>query len=111
LIKKHVGRTDEQLAARFELEPNIPASSTFKTLEEAETIVSKGLANHQQEIINFIKGDKPKMVIKDRSNHPVGVSILKGAKESIPAYKFVLILKRAPKMPDGYLLLTGYPEK
>ena len=111
IIRKHVGRTDEQLLARLESEPNIPASSTFNTLEEAETIVSKSLANHQQKIINFKSGNKSKLIIKDRSSQPVGVSIIKGTEKSVPVYRFLLVLKRAPKMPDGYLLLTGYPEK
>ncbi|NWE86363.1 hypothetical protein HX795_30015, partial [Pseudomonas edaphica] len=111
LIRKHVGRTDEQLAARFESEPNLPASSSFKSLEEAETIVSKSLAKHQQEIINFKNGNKSKLIIKDNSTNPVGVSILKETTEPIPVYNFVLVLKRAQRMPDGYLLLTGFPEK
>ncbi|TWR60264.1 RHS repeat-associated core domain-containing protein, partial [Pseudomonas marginalis] len=111
LIEKHVGRTDEQLAARFESEPHIPASSTFKTLEEAEAIVSKSLTAHQQEITTFLSGNKEKLLIKGSSSQPVGVSILNGAKKSVPVYKFLLVIKRAPKMPDGYLLLTGYPEK
>ncbi|MCF5547710.1 RHS repeat-associated core domain-containing protein, partial [Pseudomonas salomonii] len=111
LIRKHVGRTGEQLAARFESEPNLPASSSFKSLEEAETIVSKSLAKHQQEIINFKNGNKSKLIIKDNSTNPVGVSILKETTDPIPVYNFVLVLKRAQRMPDGYLLLTGYPEK
>ncbi|OPB22265.1 type IV secretion protein Rhs, partial [Pseudomonas fluorescens] len=111
LIKKHVGRTDEQLAARFESEPHLPASSTFKTLEEAETIVSKSLATHQQEIIEFLSGTKDKLLIKDSANEIVGVSMLSGTKKSIPVYNLLLVIKRAPKMPEGYLLLTGYPEK
>ncbi|MFV9652586.1 RHS repeat-associated core domain-containing protein [Pseudomonas citrulli] len=111
LIEKHVGRTDEQLAARFESEPHIPASSTFKTLEEAEAIVSKSLTAHQQEITTFLSGNKEKLLIKGSSSQPVGVSMLNGATKSVPVYKFLLVIKRAPKMPDGYLLLTGYPEK
>ncbi|KAA8694025.1 RNase A-like domain-containing protein, partial [Pseudomonas proteolytica] len=111
LIKKHVARTDEELAERFDSEPNIPASSTFQTLEEAETIVSKSLATHHQEIRKFLNGNKSKLLIRDSSTQPVGRSLLKGAKNSVAAYKFLLVLKRSPKMPDGYLLLTGYPEK
>ncbi|WP_343039666.1 RNase A-like domain-containing protein, partial [Pseudomonas karstica] len=110
LIKKHVGRTDEELAERFKSEPHIPASSTFRTLEEAEAIVSKSLAAHHQEILKFLKGKKDKYLIRDSSSQSVGLSILNGTKKSIPTYKFLLILKRTPKMPDGYLLLTGYPE-
>ncbi|QJI32719.1 type IV secretion protein Rhs [Pseudomonas sp. ADAK18] len=111
LIEKHVGRTDEELAERLKSEPHIPASSTFRTLEEAEAIVSKSLATHHQEILEFLNSKKDKYLIKDSSSQSVGRSILRGAEKSTHAYKFLLVLKRAPKMPDGYLLLTGYPEK
>jgi hypothetical protein len=54
---------------------------------------------------------KSTILIKGSSSHRVGVSVLKGTTKSVPAYKFLLVIKRAPKMPNGYLLLTGYPEK
>jgi hypothetical protein len=104
-----VGRTDEELAARFELEPHIPASSTFGTLDEAEAIASKSLASHQREILEFLGGKKDKYIIRGSSDLPVGRSVLNGTTKSVPAYKFLLVLKRDKKMPDGYLLLTGYP--
>ncbi|PVV69266.1 type IV secretion protein Rhs, partial [Pseudomonas sp. HMWF011] len=109
LIKKHVERTDYQLVERLEVEPHIPAASTFKTLEDAEALVSKSLASHSQEISKFLQGTKDKHIIREHSSQPVGLSVIRGTTESIPVYKFMLVLIRKPKMPDGYLLLTGYP--
>ncbi|MBW8134903.1 RHS domain-containing protein [Pseudomonas sp. PAMC 26818] len=111
LLKKHVEQTDAQLFARLELEPHIPAASTFRNKKEAEALVSKSLTNRRQEILNFLEGKKDKHIINESSNFPVGLSAIRGAESSIPVYNFILVLKRKPKMPDGYLLLTGYPEK
>lgn len=98
-----------QLAARLESEPTIPAASTFRTLEEAEALASKSLATHHQDILEFLKGKKDKLLIRDSSTQPVGLSVIRGTKNSVPSYKFLLVIMRKPKMPDGYLLLTGYP--
>ncbi|PFG24460.1 RHS repeat-associated protein [Pseudomonas lurida] len=111
LIKKHVAQTRPQLTARLNLEPHIPAASTFKNQEEAEALVSKSLNTHRHEILKFLEGKKDKYTIYDSSSQAVGVSIIRGTETPIPVYNFILVLKRKPKMPDGYLLLTGYPEK
>nr|WP_256097310.1 RNase A-like domain-containing protein [Pseudomonas sp. 31 R 17] len=97
------------MVERLEAEPNIPAASTFKTLDDAEALVSKSLASRSQEISKFLKGTKDKHIIREQSSQPVGLSVIRGTTDSIPVYKFLLILIRKPKMPDGYLLLTGYP--
>ncbi len=111
LIEKHVGQTDRQLVERLNREPHIPAASTFKTIEEAETLVSNTLTARRQEISTFLEGRGDKHIIHESSNQPVGVSIIRGTENSIPVYNFILVLRRKPTMPDGYLLLTGYPEK
>ena len=109
LIKKHIGQTYIQLAERLEWEPNIPAASTFKTLEEAEALVTESLSTHHHEISKFLKGKKDKHIIREHSSSPVGLSVIRGSTESVPVYKFILVLIKKPKMPNGYLLLTGYP--
>lgn len=111
LLKKHVRQTDEQLAARLELEPNIPAASTFRSKEEAEVLVSKSLITRHQEILKFLEEKKDAHMIVESSSQPVGVSLIRGNAAPIPVNNFILILKRKPKMPDGYLLLTGFPKK
>ncbi|MBN2993755.1 RHS domain-containing protein, partial [Pseudomonas cedrina subsp. fulgida] len=111
LLRKHVEQTDAQLVARLELEPAIPAASTFISKEKAEALVSKSLSNHRQEILTFLEGTKGKHIIKDNSSQPTGLSVIRGTTSPILVYKLILVLKRRPAMPDGYLLLTGYPEK
>ncbi|MGY4640619.1 RHS repeat-associated protein [Pseudomonas sp. TE24901] len=109
LIEKHVGQTDAQLIERLTLEPNIDAASTFRNIEEAGTLISNTLTTRRQEVVEFLAGTKAKHIIRESSVHPVGVSVIRGTDASIPAYKFLLVLKRKSDMPEGYLLLTGYP--
>ncbi|WP_374656180.1 RNase A-like domain-containing protein [Dongia sp.] len=47
-IAKHVGKTKEDLHARYQKEPNISNSSTFPDIETAEEVVHAVLAQKQQ---------------------------------------------------------------
>jgi hypothetical protein len=109
LIERHVGQTTAQLASRLVAEPNIPAASTFQNLTTAESVVSRSLASHNQQIHTFLSGSTDKLIIRDRHQKPVGLSLIRGSSQTIPVYKLLLVLKRDRTMPDGYLILTGYP--
>ncbi|XXE12302.1 hypothetical protein J3P89_03180 [Pseudomonas sp. Z1-14] len=41
---------------------------------------------------------------------PVGVSLLRDRNDYVPAYKTLFVLKKDPEAPEGYFLLTGFPE-
>ncbi|WP_343045174.1 RNase A-like domain-containing protein, partial [Pseudomonas atagonensis] len=110
LITRHVGRTDAQLAQRLQAEPNIPAASTFLNRAEAETAVSEALSANSHEVTAFLASTKVKTSFTHNLSRPVGVSMLNGLSQSQPASKILLVLKKAPSLPLGYFLLTGFPE-
>ncbi|VVQ23964.1 RHS repeat-associated core domain-containing protein [Pseudomonas fluorescens] len=110
LIIKHVGRTDTQLAQRLQAEPNIPAASTFMNRAEAEAAVSEALSSNSQKVTQFLNSNKGKTSFSHDLGRPVGVSMLNGLTHSQSASKLLLVLKKDPALPLGYLLLTGFPE-
>ncbi|MFJ7798550.1 RNase A-like domain-containing protein [Pseudomonas sp. NPDC096950] len=110
LIAKHVGRTDAQLLQRLADEPNIPAASTFLDRATAEATVAKALADNKQRIDKFLRRSKGKTMITHQFPQPVGVSVPNGHTSSLPASKVLLILIKEPRLPEGYFLLTGFPE-
>jgi hypothetical protein len=110
LIIKHVGRTDTQLAQRLQAEPNIPAASTFMNRAEAEAAVSEALSANSQKVTQFLNSNKGKTSFSHDLSRPVGVSMLNGLTHSQSASKLLLVLKKAPALPLGYFLLTGFPE-
>jgi hypothetical protein len=110
LIKKHVGRTDKQLAKRLKAEPNIPAASTFPDRATAESASSIALDANKAKIEKFLKGKKSKTTITHTFPYPVGVSMPNGRDNHLPASKVLLVLVKDVRRPEGYFLLTGFPE-
>ncbi|MCW1246610.1 RHS repeat protein, partial [Pseudomonas sp. SAICEU22] len=110
LIAKHVGRTDAQLAQRMEAEPNIPAASTFPNRATAESSAARGIAANEQKIEDFLNSPQTKTTITHTYAEPVGVNLLRDSDDYIPAYKALFVLKKDPGKPEGYFLLTGFPE-
>ena len=58
-IARHVGRTEAQLRARLAQQANIPAASTFKTLQEAERAVAAALRANKEAIKIWAKTANP----------------------------------------------------
>ncbi|MCF4998995.1 RHS repeat protein, partial [Pseudomonas syringae] len=110
LIAKHVGRTDAQLAQRLRNEPNIPAASTFPNRSVAESAVSDALSANSLRIKKFLESSKIKTTISHQFTSPIGVSIVNGQPQVLAAHRLLLVLKKDPKLPLGYFLLTGFPE-
>jgi uncharacterized protein RhaS with RHS repeats len=110
LIAKHIGRTNLQLAQRLKAEPTIPAASTFLDRASAESVVARALAENKKRVDNFLKSTKSKTTITHKFDQPVGISLLNGSTEYMPASKVLLVLIKDTRRPEGYFLLTGFPE-
>ena len=105
-----MGRTDEQLAERLKAEPNIPAASTFPDRATAESASARALEANKTKIEKFLNGDKRKMTVTHKFPYPVGVSLPNGQADSVLASKVLLVLIKDARRPEGYFLLTGFPE-
>ncbi|MCE6979300.1 RHS repeat protein [Pseudomonas frederiksbergensis] len=110
LIAKHVGRTNMQLAQRLEAEPTIPAASTFPDRATAESASARALDANKTKIEKFLNGTKGKTTITHEFPYPVGVSLPNGRTEYLSASKVLLVLIKDARRPEGYFLLTGFPE-
>ncbi|MNF60929.1 hypothetical protein D3C76_792240 [compost metagenome] len=108
LIRKHVGRTEAQLAERLRAEPHIPIASTFPNWAAAEATVSNVISKNKELIDEFMKGNAQKVVITQPMPAPVGVGVVRdsGRLEALSTVK--LILKKTPSTSSGYFILTGY---
>nr|BFE93814.1 hypothetical protein GCM10020185_43500 [Pseudomonas brassicacearum subsp. brassicacearum] len=109
LIEKHIGRTNAQLAQRLEAEPHIPAASTFPDRSTAEFSAARAIAANEQKIENFLAGPKEKTTIKNTFSQPVGVSLLNGRTDYLPASKVLLVLKKDQRSPTGYFFADRIP--
>ncbi len=111
-LKKHVGRTDEQLRERLERERNISAASTYTDRETAERVVGTGLQQEQPRIQRWLErtGGHPNLVLDYDGDpaHPIGRTLRRGEDHTEPCSRAVVVLKFDP--PAEYHVLTTYPE-
>jgi hypothetical protein len=111
-LKKHVGRTDEQLQQRLSRERNISAASTYTDRQTAEAVVGAVLQEQQPKIQRWLErqGGHPNLVLDydGDSAHPIGRTMRRGENQSEPCSQAVVVLKFVDS--DRYYVLTTYPE-
>jgi RHS repeat-associated protein len=108
VIAKHVDRSEAQLRARLQEEPNIPIASTFPNRFEAEAALSNVIRNNQKKIDDFVKGKMKKFVINEKVSAPAGVGVVRKSGKLEPLLSIRLVLQRDVKSPLGYFILTGF---
>ncbi len=111
-LKRHVGRTDEQLRERLERERNISAASTYTDRETAERVVGTVLQREQPRIHRWLQRAEghPNLVLDydGDSAHPIGRTLRRGVEQTQPCAQAVVVLRW--QEPGEYYVLTSYPE-
>lgn len=109
-LKKHVGRSDQQLRERLRRERNISAASTYTDRDTAERAVGMALQQSQAKVDRWLnhEGGHPNLVIDYDSPQLIGRTMHRGDDQSQPCSHALVVLKW-----DGdstYHVLTTYPE-
>jgi hypothetical protein len=109
VLRKHVGRSDDELRDRLEREPHIAAASTYTDRTTAEHAIGAAIAESRDRIQSWLNrsGARPNLVLDYNASQPIGRTIYRGEKQSRPCSKAVVVLKYAV---TGYYVLTSYPE-
>ena len=110
ILRKHVGRTDEQLLERLGHERNISGASTYTDRAIAERAVGAAIAQSEDRIQRWFdrSGGHPNLVLDYDSDQSIGRTINRGETQSHPCSHALVVLKYDP--PSGYHVLTSYPE-
>jgi len=110
ILRKHVGRTDEQLLERLNHERNISGASTYTDRATAERAVGVAIAQSQDRIQRWLSrsGGRPNLVLDYDSDQSIGRTINRGESQSRPCSHALVVLKYDP--PSSYYVLTSYPE-
>ena len=112
-LKRHVGRTDEELAERLRREPDISAASTWTDRETAERVVGAALASAGGRLTAWERreGRRPNLVLhyEDRTGATLGRSLSRGASSPEPCHRALVVLKWDERR-DRFFVLTAYPE-
>ena len=108
ILRKHVGRTDEQLLERLDHERNISGASTYTDRATAERTVGAAIAHSQDRIQRWLnRSGHPNLVLDYDSDEPIGRTINRGDSHSRPCSHALVVLKYEP---PSYYVLTSYPE-
>lgn len=111
-LRKHVGRSDDQLRERLRHERNISAASTWSDRATADRAVGVALEQNRSKIDRWLgrEGSHPNLVVDydGDPSHPIGRSLRRDADQPEPCAHATIVLRWAP--PDSYYVLTSYPE-
>ncbi len=109
VLRKHVGRTDDELRERLERERNISGASTYSDRGTAEHAVGAAIAVSQDRIQRWLSrpGGHPNLVLDYDSSQFLGRTFNRGDSQSRPCSHAVVVLKYAA---PSYYVLTSYPE-
>ncbi len=110
-IRKHIGKTDEQLLQRFETEPDILGSSSYPDIDTAQRAVGEVLSRNRDDIQDWLTNSpKPRLTLNETLDFEVGRVIPQGATVSQPSSKSFLLLVKDPLAPNGYRVHTSFPK-
>ena len=109
-LKKHVGRTDEELRARLRRERNISAASTWTDRETAEETVADALRAERSRVESWMHRGypRPNLALHYDAGHTIGRSLQRGAEQIVDCSSAVIVLRADG--PDSFYVLTTYPE-
>jgi hypothetical protein len=109
VLRKHVGRTDDELRERLERERNISGASTYTDRSTAEHAIGAAISLSQERIQRWLNrpGGHPNLVLDYDGSQPLGRSFNRGDSQSRPCSHAVVVLKYAA---PSYCVLTSYPE-
>ncbi|MCQ9149150.1 MULTISPECIES: ribonuclease YeeF family protein [Bacillus amyloliquefaciens group] len=109
LIERHVGKTDEELLQRLQINKKIRASSSFTDRPTAERVANETLTKHKKEIEEWLKSDvNDPLPLPYRGTEVIGRGVRKGSNEVKDMTNARIVLK---KNKDGSFILTGYPTR
>ena len=108
-LRKHVGRSDEELHERLEQEPHISAASTWTNAGLAEQTVAAALRDQAGRIAQWqARGERrSNLALHYNAGREIGRSLERGASHTVPCTAAVIVLKASG---DGFYVLTTYPE-
>jgi len=111
-LRKHVGRSDEELSARLRREKSISAASTYTDRAVAERVVGLVLEHDREKIERWLErsGGHPNLVLDYNGDpkQPVGRTLRRGESATQPCSHAVVVLRWAGG--GEYFVLTTYPE-
>ena len=108
-LKQHVGKREEELRLRLSSKRPPRFASSFRDQTEAEALLESLLTRRAKQIESWLAGTDRRLRLDDTFQTSTGISV--GANgESAVVHGVRVILQRDATMPDGYRIVTGFPQ-
>ena len=109
-LRKHVGKTDDELRLRLEEQPEISAASTYTDRATAEVAVATACQENRGKIERWLEGNGShrNLVLEYDSAQPLGRTLDRGKEAPRACSHAVIILRWLGHRQ--YYVLTSYPE-
>jgi hypothetical protein len=109
-LKKHVGRTDDELRERLRRERNISAASTWTDRETAEVTVAEALRAERGRVERWMQRGYPRanLALHYDAGRPIGRSLRRDEDQPVECTSAVIVLRADG--PNSFYVLTTYPE-
>ena len=110
-LKKHVGRSDQDLRERLQREHKISAASTYTDRHTAEVFVAGCLEDNHVRVQQWLDQERHPNLALDCIGDPawpLGRTLHRGQSRPEPCSNATLVLKWTP--PLDYYVLTSYPD-
>lgn len=110
-ILKHLGRTEAQLRTRLVAEANIPAASSFPSLNVAENVISDAMKARAQLVRAWAATEKQgsKYVWVHNATKTIGYGVVRQSGALANMQKVLIVLKPTQVSGKLYFILTAYP--
>ncbi|OWS75984.1 hypothetical protein CBW22_09360 [Pantoea sp. VS1] len=113
-LERHIGKTAEELVARLERRPSLYATSSFRTVNEAEQLISRVIRDNSHQIEMWVKhlppGMNAKMELERIFATQTGIMIRRGSPDVIRCYRVRLVLRFEQWHGKPYFILTAFPK-
>ena len=109
-LRRHVGKSDDELRQRLAREHGISAASTYTDRDTAERVVGTTLNLQRDRIQRWLErgGEHPNLVLEYAADQPIGRTMRRDSSTSVPCAQAVVVLRYAGG--GQYYVLTSYPE-
>lgn len=110
VLRKHVGRSDDELRERLERERNITGASTYTDRATAECAIGAAIAENQSRLQHWLEksGGHANLVLDYDAPRPIGRSLNRGESQPRSCSHAIVVLRYDP--PNSFHVLTSYPE-
>jgi len=113
-IERHIGQSPEELLARLVRRPGLDQTSSFRTVAEAEKLISAVLRDNRRQIEMWVKhvpSNLPaRMTLSRTFSRSTGIAVQRGSSEIKPCYHVRVTLEFRPYHGKPYFVLTAFPE-